>query len=147
MDWIDKHVLVTGGAGFIGSHLVDRLLALRARVTVVDDFLTGFREYVPPRECLRVIQGVFMAAAFTLTLAYLSEQCRAEDTAGAFAAYITGNVASNLFGRLLAAALVHHWGVAANFYLFAMLNIAGALLVYASLHQAPPAAPRESPRS
>ena len=92
---------------------------------------------------LRVIQGLFMASAFTLTLAYLSENCSAEDTAGAFAAYITGNVASNLFGRLMAAALVHHAGVAANFYVFALLNIAGALLVSVSLHRTPPAAAQE----
>src|SRR5262245_30384229 len=45
---------------------------------------------------LRLIQGVFMSAAFTLTMAYLAENSSPEDTASALAAYVTGNVASNL---------------------------------------------------
>ncbi len=38
-----KAVLVTGGAGFIGSHLVQSLAAAGAKVTVVDDLRTGSR--------------------------------------------------------------------------------------------------------
>ena len=87
---------------------------------------------------LRVTQGLCMATAFALTLAYLGEHTSAADTASAFAAYITGNVASNLFGRLLAAGVVDHLGLAANFYVFAALNLSGAILVWFSVERAEP---------
>lgn len=38
--------LVTGGAGFIGSHLVDRLVSLGCRVRILDDFSTGREENI-----------------------------------------------------------------------------------------------------
>ena len=67
---------------------------------------------------LRICQGVLMAAAFTLALAYLGEELSATDAASAFAAYITGNVASNLIGRLVSAAVADHFGLATNFYVW-----------------------------
>jgi predicted MFS family arabinose efflux permease len=93
---------------------------------------------------LRVAQGLCMSAAFTLTLAYLAEQCSAEDSASAFAAYITGNVASNLVGRLISAGVADHFGLATNFYLFALINLAGAVLVFVTIKQATPMATTET---
>ncbi len=47
------NVLVTGGAGFIGSHVVDALLVEKHRVTVLDNFSSGKKENVAAR-CLPV---------------------------------------------------------------------------------------------
>jgi len=44
MDKGKKKILITGGAGFIGSHLADRLLAEGAEVSVIDNLSTGSRE-------------------------------------------------------------------------------------------------------
>jgi YNFM family putative membrane transporter len=90
---------------------------------------------LPTFTALRVIQGVFMAAAFTLTMAYLAERCSAEQTATALAAYITGVVASNLFGRLVAASIADVFGLATSFYFFAALNLIGAALVVFNLNR------------
>ena len=42
--WPETKALVTGGASFIGSHLVEQLLAYGARVRVVDDLTSGRKE-------------------------------------------------------------------------------------------------------
>lgn len=51
------HVFVTGGAGFLGSHLVDACLARGDRVTVLDDFSTGRRENLRDYPQLTVEHG------------------------------------------------------------------------------------------
>jgi YNFM family putative membrane transporter len=96
---------------------------------------------------LRIAQGLCMASAFTLTLAYLGEECSETDAGGAFAAYITGNVASNLIGRLISAAVADHFGLASNFYFFAAVNLTGAVLVYYTVAQTRPMMPVGPPVS
>lgn len=50
-------ILITGGAGFIGSHLAERLLDRGDTVVVVDNFSTGRRENLRPHPSLVVIEG------------------------------------------------------------------------------------------
>lgn len=52
-----KKILVTGGAGFIGSNLVDRLVGLDAEVTVVDDLYTGDLSNIDSRESIEFVRG------------------------------------------------------------------------------------------
>jgi len=117
------------------------LLAIPTSLLAVAPNLTVFT-------MLRIMQGLCMASAFTLTLAYLGERCSAMDAGGAFAAYITGNVASNLIGRLISASVADNLGLATNFYFFALLNLAGALLVHFTIKRVQPVrsiGPAQSP--
>ena len=50
-------VLITGGAGFVGSHLADRLLATGRQVLVIDNFATGRRDNLTPNPNLTVVEG------------------------------------------------------------------------------------------
>ena len=48
-------VLITGGAGFIGSHLADRLVARGDQVLVIDNFSTGRRDNLIPHDQLSIV--------------------------------------------------------------------------------------------
>lgn len=125
--------------GFFSPH-IDRRLGILVSLIVlaVPTALLASAPNLAVFTLLRVAQGLCMASAFALTLAYLGEQCSAMDAGGAFAAYIAGNVASNLVGRLISAAVADGLGLASNFYFFAALNLAGAVLVYFTVPRVQP---------
>jgi predicted MFS family arabinose efflux permease len=133
--------MAAGGLGVaLFGRRIDRRLGilLSLGILAVPTTLLAWLPDLATFTVLRIAQGVCMSTAFTLTLACLGERAGAGDTAAAFAAYITGNVASNLVGRLVAAGVADHFGLANTFYTFAGLNIAGALLVFFTV----PATPR-----
>jgi UDP-glucose 4-epimerase len=66
--WTGKRVLVTGGAGFIGSHLVRRLVAEDAKVTVVDNLQSGKWESLPEAAIQCITADVRDAAAMRLVV-------------------------------------------------------------------------------
>ena len=128
-----KHVSASFKALVAGS--ASRVYAaariwLSLALLAVPTLLLGFCDDVVLFGVLRVLQGVCMATAFTLTMTYLSEQCDVTAASGAMAAYITGNVGSNLFGRLMAGSLAEEIGLAGSFFAFAALNLLGAIFAY-----------------
>jgi UDP-glucose 4-epimerase len=60
------NILVTGGAGFIGSHIVDKYIKEGHRVIIVDNLSTGFKKNINPKAfyykidiCSKKLEGVF----------------------------------------------------------------------------------------
>lgn len=123
------------------SHRIDRRLGIVASLAIlaIPTALLAVAPDLATFAFLRVAQGLCMATAFTLTLAYLGEEFSAMEAGGAFAAYVTGNVASNLIGRLVSAGFADHLGIAANFWFFSALNLSGAALVFFTLRATKPA--------
>jgi len=50
-------ILITGGAGFIGSHLADRLIVRGDMVCVIDNYSTGRRDNLKPHKLLTIVEG------------------------------------------------------------------------------------------
>jgi predicted MFS family arabinose efflux permease len=124
---------------FFGSN-IDRRNGIWISLAVlsIPTTLLAFTDNIAVFAILRVLQGLCMSTAFTLTAAYLSEQFSVGKATGALAAYVTGNVASNLFGRILSAAVAGVGGLSVNFLMFAALNLLGAALVWFTLKTTAP---------
>lgn len=125
-------------AGLVVAWFADRIdrkrgIWISLACLAVPTFLLGVVDTVGLFLALRVVQGAFMAAAFTLTITYLSEECDVTAAGGAMAAYITGNVAANLFGRILAVSAADMFGLTGFFWLFAAMNLLGAALAFTLL--------------
>ncbi len=73
----DHRVCVTGGAGFIGSHLCDRLVELGANVSIIDDLSTGSQDNLEPvRSRVNLVRGSIAASRseyfrYPLTIRFL----------------------------------------------------------------------------
>jgi predicted MFS family arabinose efflux permease len=140
---------VAGLAMAFVSHRIDRRLGILLSLCLlaIPTCLLAVAPNLAVFATLRIAQGVFMATAFSLTLAYLGERYTEKDAAGAFAAYITGNVASNLVGRFIAAEVVNAAGLVTNFHVFALLNLLGAALVYFTIDKVPRVKPSGTPEA
>ena len=57
LNYNEKRILVTGGAGFIGSEVVSQLIKKNATVTVLDNFSYGKKQYLPKKKNLKTIKG------------------------------------------------------------------------------------------
>ncbi len=99
----DSPILVTGGAGFIGSNLVDALIARGYAVRVLDNFSTGKRSNLPVSDRLELIEGdvadaqivhraVEGCAAVVHLAAVASVQASVEDPIGTHQSNLVGTL-------------------------------------------------------
>lgn len=77
-------ILITGGSGFVGSHIADNLLANGHHVTVIDNYATGRRDNLTPHNNLKVIEGTI---ADTKLLDKVFDEAKPEIVVHAAASY------------------------------------------------------------
>jgi UDP-glucose 4-epimerase len=95
-----RRVLVTGGAGFVGSALVNRLVSVGARVTVLDDLYTGRAETLPTSVQLivdsvtnaKVVEGLVDNASIVFHLAARNIIASTKDPQSDFSTNIGGTL-------------------------------------------------------
>jgi YNFM family putative membrane transporter len=125
--------------GIATACVADRFERKRVMVTALlllalPTMLVAFADNLYAFAALRIAQGSFMCVGFMVAIAYIAEEWGPCGTAPVvMSAYVTGNVAANMLGRMItgAAAQFANWHVA--FLTMAALNLSGAVLLYAVL--------------
>lgn len=126
-------------SGLITACIADRLerkpvIVASLLLLSVPAFLLGHADGLIEFALLRIAQGFLMCASFTVAIAYVAEEWGPSGAAPlVMAAYVTGNVGSNLLGRILAGSAAQYadWGDA--FFLLAAINLSGGLLLWLAL--------------
>jgi UDP-glucose 4-epimerase len=106
-------VMITGGAGFVGSTLADRLLARGDSVLAIDTYETGRRDNLQPRDELRVVEGDIADVDLMMTL---SEEFKPDLIAHTAASYKdpdnwAGDARTNTLGSAIVAEAAKRFGV------------------------------------
>ena len=98
----NPHILVVGGAGYIGSHMVDLLLAEKFQVTVLDDLSSGHRQAVGSAELVvgdmadtALLQEIFRRQSISAVMHFAAFMC-VEESVRDPAAYYRNNVGKTL---------------------------------------------------
>ena len=113
------NVLITGGAGFIGSHLADRLLASGHKVLAIDNFETGRRDNLMAHKDLTFVEGTICDEAL---MERLFNEFRPEVVVHAAASYkdpenYIGDAKTNVYGSAVVAKNCKRTGVRRLIYL------------------------------
>jgi predicted MFS family arabinose efflux permease len=112
----------------------------------VPTFLLGLAPNIIVFAALRVMQGLLMCASFTVAIAYVAEEWGASGAAPiVMAAYVAGNVGSNLLGRVVMGAVAQYASWSDAFFLLAVINLAGGLLLWLTLPRGSSLGCRQAP--
>jgi predicted MFS family arabinose efflux permease len=126
-------------SGLVTACVADRIerkpvMVLALLALSVPTFLLALAPDLATFAMLRVVQGLLMCASFTVAIAYVAEEWGPSGAAPlVMAAYVTGNVASNLLGRLLAGSAAQYADWRDAFFLLAAINLFGGLLLWLTL--------------
>ena len=78
----------------------------------------------------RFLQGLFVPAVISTTIAYISEECSPGTVGATMATYVSGTVLGGFVGRFLAGLIAHHWGWRWGFLALGIFSLVVVLIAW-----------------